>query len=206
MPKLGGENARRRAKSRRRTEPRGVSIAHKTGKRVGFDTATRMASDAIFAYSHLEPSASPAQTPISELDPLDELSRLVSDDTRRGYCIQFLGPGSDQTQTVLAEVEVRASDVSTAMREAAHTPWPPRAIGFRLVVMTGARSLEDKKAVAPPEGLVQKNTCTTGRHCRCPHAGTSRQASWPADRDVMSAAAWAWTRQGRARTGRARAP
>lgn len=110
-----------------------LSIAHKTGKRVGFDTATRMASDAIFAYSHLEPSASPAQTPISELDPLDELSRLVSDDTRRGYCIQFLGPGSDQTQTVLAEVEVRASDVSTAMREAAHTPWPPRAIGFRLV-------------------------------------------------------------------------
>ncbi len=109
-----------------------LSIAHKTGKRVGLDTSTRMACDAIFAYSHLEPSASPAQTPISELDPLDELSRLVSDDTRRD-CIQFLGPGSDQTQTVLAEVEVRASDVSTAMREAAHTPWPPRAIGFRLV-------------------------------------------------------------------------
>ena len=56
--------------------------------------------------------------------PPDELSRLVSDDTRRGYCIQFLGPGSDQTQTVLAEVEVRASDVSTAMREAARTPGP----------------------------------------------------------------------------------
>ena len=109
-----------------------LAIARKTCRRVGFDTSTRMASDAIFA-SFLGSSTLPPRAPIPELDPLDELVRLVSEDTGRGYRIQFLGPGSDQTQTVLAEVEVRASDVSTAMREAAHTPWPPRAIGFRLV-------------------------------------------------------------------------
>ena len=38
-------------------------IAERTCRRVGLDTSTRMASDAIFAYSHLEPSASPAQLP-----------------------------------------------------------------------------------------------------------------------------------------------
>jgi hypothetical protein len=46
----------------------------------GFDTASRMASDAIFA-SSLESSASPPHAPIRELDPLDELSCLVSEDT-----------------------------------------------------------------------------------------------------------------------------
>jgi len=110
-----------------------VVIAEKTCKRVGLDTSTRMVSDAIFV-SSLETSASPPRAPIPELDPLDELVHLVSEDTGRGqFRIQFLGAGTDQTQTVLAEVEVRASDVSTAMREAARTPWLPRAIGFRLV-------------------------------------------------------------------------
>jgi hypothetical protein len=93
--------------------------------------ATRMASDAIFT-SSLEMSASPLHAPIRELDPVDELSRLVSDDTRRGYRIQFLGAGTGGP-AILEEVEVQASDVSTAMREAARTPWPPRAVGFRLV-------------------------------------------------------------------------
>ena len=57
-------------------------IAHKTGKRVGLDTSTRMASDAIFAYSHLEPSVSSPARPNPELDPLDELGRFVSEDPR----------------------------------------------------------------------------------------------------------------------------
>lgn len=52
-------------------------IAHKTGKRVGLDTASRMAADAIF-FSDPEGSASPPRAPISGLDPLEELVRLVS--------------------------------------------------------------------------------------------------------------------------------
>jgi len=50
-------------------------IAERTCKRVGLDTASRMASDAIFA-SSLDSSASPPHAPIRELDPLDELSRI----------------------------------------------------------------------------------------------------------------------------------
>ena len=73
-------------------EPRALAIARKTG--------------AIFA-SSLETSASPAHAPIRELDPLDELSRIVSENAGREYRIQFLGAGTDQGPTILAEVEVR---------------------------------------------------------------------------------------------------
>lgn len=126
-----------------------LAIARKINKRVGLDTASRMASDANFA-AFLELSASPSQAPISELDALDELSRLVSDDTPRGYRIHFLGPGTDQTQTVLAEVAVRASDVSTAMSEVVRTPWPPRAAACGWSILMGARSSDDGKANAVP--------------------------------------------------------
>lgn len=61
-----------------------LSIAHKTGRRVGFDTATRMAADANFAGSS-EATAWPPHAPVPALDPLDELVRIVSEDTRRGY-------------------------------------------------------------------------------------------------------------------------
>ena len=53
----------------------------------------------------------------------------------------FVAEGTGQGPTILAEVEVRASDVSTAVREAARTPWPPRAIGFRLVDLDGREVL-----------------------------------------------------------------
>ena len=36
---------------------------------------------------------------------------------------------------------MRASDVSTAVREVAHTPWPARAVGFRLVDLDGREVL-----------------------------------------------------------------
>ena len=49
----------------------------------------------------------------------------------------------------------------TAVREVAHTPWPPQAVDFSWSIMTGARSLEDKKAVGPPEGrgCLRASTC-----------------------------------------------
>ncbi len=100
------------------------------GKRVGFDTASRMASDANFA-SYLETFAPPLHASVPKPDPLNELGRLTSRGPQRGqYRIQFMGAGTDRGPTILEEVGVLASDVSTASREAAHIPWPPRAIGF----------------------------------------------------------------------------
>jgi hypothetical protein len=51
---------------------------------------------------------------------------------------------------MLAEVEVRASDVSTAMREAIRTPWPPSAVGFRLVDHDGREVLGGQKQTPHP--------------------------------------------------------
>ncbi len=118
-----------------------LAIAHKMDKRVGFDTATRWASDAdLGSYPVTSAPAPPA--PVPDLDPLDELVRLTSQGARCGkYPIQFLGGGSDRQPTILDEVEVLASDVSTAIREAAHTPWPPRAVGFRIVDHDGREVL-----------------------------------------------------------------
>ena len=118
-----------------------LAIAHKTGKRVGFDTASRMAADAALP-SCPEMSVLAPTGPVPEVDPLNELVRLTSDGSVRGqFRIQFLGAGTNRRQTILDEVEVLASDVSTAIREAAHTPWPPRAVGFRLVDQDGREVL-----------------------------------------------------------------
>jgi hypothetical protein len=69
------EARRREREAKSKTEAQNwsrvtLAIAHKTCRRVGLDTVTRMASDAIFA-SSLETSASPAHVPIPELDPVD---------------------------------------------------------------------------------------------------------------------------------------
>ncbi len=133
-----GEARRREREAKTKVEAQtwnrvALAIAHKTGKRVDFDTASRMAADAAL-FSHPETSTPAPPAPVSEVDPLDELLRLTSDGSVRGHFrIQFLGARTDRGPTMLEEVELRASDVATALREAAHTPWPPRAVGFRLV-------------------------------------------------------------------------
>ena len=99
-----------------------LTIARKACKRVGFDTARRMAADAALS-SYPETSALAPTAPVPELDPLDELARLTSESPQRGqFRIQFLGAGGDRGPTVLEEVDAHASNVSTAVRGAAHRP------------------------------------------------------------------------------------
>src|SRR5215469_15299547 len=52
-----------------------LAIARKTGRRVGLDTSTRMATDADLTAEGNPGAAS--RPPLSEVDPLDELMRLV---------------------------------------------------------------------------------------------------------------------------------
>ena len=61
----------------RKTGGVALAVARNTGKRVGIDTASRMASDANFA-SDLETFASPPRASYPEIDPLDEPDRLIS--------------------------------------------------------------------------------------------------------------------------------
>ncbi len=52
-------------------------VAKRAGKRVGLDTATRMAADADFLRDQ-RPGAPRAPAPSSPVDPLDELKRILS--------------------------------------------------------------------------------------------------------------------------------
>ena len=52
-----------------------LAVARKTGRRVGLDTATRMASNADF--SSEGNLGAPSPRPVSDVDPLGELMRLV---------------------------------------------------------------------------------------------------------------------------------
>ena len=108
-----------------------LAVARKTGKRVGLDTATRMAMDADFSLE--QDRTEPPHQPPEETDP----SGRAHADRLRGpeppYRLQFLGAGTDRGPSILKEVDLRASDPSGAVREAARLRWPPRAIGFRLI-------------------------------------------------------------------------
>jgi hypothetical protein len=108
-----------------------LAVARKTGKRIGLDTATRMALEADFP---LEPhQAEPPHQPPEKTDPLDELMWIVSEAPSIPYRLQFLGAGTDRGPSILKEVELSAYDPCGAVREAARLRWPRRAIGFRLI-------------------------------------------------------------------------
>ena len=108
-----------------------LAVARKTGKRVGLDMATRMAMDADFPLG--QDLTEPRHRPPVETDPLDELMRIVSESPSLEYRLQFLGARTEGEPSILEEVELRASDPSGAVREAARLRWPPSAIGFRLI-------------------------------------------------------------------------
>ena len=108
-----------------------LAVAHKTGKRVGLDTATRMGKDASFSLER--DRTEPQHQPPKKTDPVDELMRIVSEAPSLPYRVQFLGARTDRGPSILKEVDLRASEPSEAVREAARLRWPPRAIGFRLI-------------------------------------------------------------------------
>ena len=113
-----------------------LAIARKTGRRVGLDTATRMAAESDF--SGAEEATEARSDPLEDIDPLDELMRIVSETPARPpYRIQFVGREGQGETSILKEVGLTASDPSEAVREASRLRWPPRAIGFRLIGRDG---------------------------------------------------------------------
>ena len=111
------------------------AVARKTGKRFGL--VTRMTLDADLVPDR-EAGASPVPAPLSELNPRDEFKRFVSGARQRTeFRLQFRFDPTDRGSVLLEEVDVLASDVPGAIREAAYAAWPPGAIGFRLVDREG---------------------------------------------------------------------
>lgn len=113
-----------------------LAVARKTGRKVGLDTATRMAMDADFSVR--ESGTAGESEPFEEIDPVDELTRIVSETpTWPLYRIEFVGGEGERGTLILKEIRLKASDPSEAVREASRLRWPPRAIGFRLIDRDG---------------------------------------------------------------------
>ena len=62
------------------------------------------------------------------------------------FRIQFFGIPTDRAPTILGEVDLLALDAFAAIRQAAHTAWPPRAIGFCLIDREGRAVFGRRKA------------------------------------------------------------
>ena len=83
--------------------------------------------------------------PFSEIDPLDELDRILAGRPLR-FRLQFFAVADERGPPVVAEFEIEAADASTAIRTAAEADWPPRAIGLRILDQEGREIFERLKA------------------------------------------------------------
>jgi hypothetical protein len=86
-----------------------------------------------------------AAAQLFEVDPLDELERILATRPQR-FRLQFFGVGADHGPAVLTETEIQAADTSGAIRDAIAANWPPRAVGLRLLDLEGREIFERLKA------------------------------------------------------------
>ena len=119
-----------------------LAIARSTGRRIGIDTSTRMAMNAVFAPDR-EPAHKGRLRP--EPDASDELTRIL---TKKPFWIQSIGTTPDSEQPILKEVEIQVSDASSAIVFAAKLAWPPRRPGCESSIVKAARSLSDTRPIA----------------------------------------------------------
>jgi hypothetical protein len=116
------------------------AIAASTGRRIGSDTLTGMAMNAVFAADRKPPSHK--SRPHSEPEALDELTRIL---TKKPFRIQFIGTAPDRERPILKEVEIQGSNVSSAIVFAARLAWPPKTTGLRILDCEGRRVFERHK-------------------------------------------------------------
>ena len=116
-------------------------IARRTGRRIGLDLSTRMAMNAVFVPDR-EPDRCRPRPP-AELDPVDELKRIVSAKSQL-FRIQFLC-AAPTGLSVLNEVEIRAKDVSVAIVSAANLAFPPKTVALRILDREGQAVFERRK-------------------------------------------------------------
>jgi hypothetical protein len=120
-----------------------LAVAHKTGQRVGPDTSTRMAMNAVFAPDR-EPAGARESQPFLELGRIDELKSTL-DLNPQPFRIQFISAASRGPSTV-TEVEIQASGAGAAIVAAANIAWPPRTIGLRILDSQGREVFSRRRA------------------------------------------------------------
>lgn len=81
----------------------------------------------------------------SEVDPLDELERILAAGPHQ-FRLQFFAVAGDHGPGIIGETEIQAPDASAAIRASADAEWPPRAIGLRILDREGREIFERLKA------------------------------------------------------------
>ena len=84
----------------------------------------------------------------SEVDPLDELDRILAARPQR-FRLQFFAVAADRDPAVVADTEIEAADASAAIRASADAEWPARAIGLRILDREGREIFERLRADRP---------------------------------------------------------
>jgi hypothetical protein len=81
----------------------------------------------------------------SEVDPLDELERILASGPQP-FRLQFFGVAGERGAAIVAEAEIRAAGASDAIRAAVEADWPARAIGLRVLDCEGREVFERLRA------------------------------------------------------------
>jgi hypothetical protein len=118
-----------------------LAVAHKTGERIGLDTSTRMAMNAVFA-----PDREHAED--RKPQPFRRVDELKGTPALKPFRLQFISSAPDRGPSIVTEVEIQASDASAAIVVAAKIAMPPRTIGLSILDSEGTRSLADEGAIA----------------------------------------------------------
>jgi hypothetical protein len=117
-----------------------LAVAYKTGKRLGLDTSTRMAMNAVFA-----PDRERGGLLASTLSQTDELKGALALEPFR---LQFISFAPDRGPSILTELEIQPSDASAAIIAAAKIAMPPRTIGLRILDTEGREVFSRRRAIA----------------------------------------------------------
>jgi hypothetical protein len=115
-------------------------IARRTGERRDAEPSSRMEGGVDLATGR-DDLPTPRPILFFEVDPLDELERVLAVKPQC-FRLQFFGVGVDLGPAVLTETEIQAPDASAAIRAAAEAPWPPRAVGLRVLDLEGREIFE----------------------------------------------------------------
>jgi hypothetical protein len=119
-----------------------LAVAHKTGERIGLDTSTRMAMNAVFAPDR-EHAGDRKPQPFSRVDELKGTPAL------KPFRLQFISSGPDRGPSIVTEVEIQASDASAAIVVAAKIAMPPRTIGLSILDSEGHEVFSRRRGDRP---------------------------------------------------------
>jgi hypothetical protein len=120
------------------------AVARQTGSRVGLNFSTQLEMNTFFVLDR-PPGEAGESRPFVESEP-ERQSDRHDVPSPQPFRIQYIGAGTDSGQSLLREVEIRASDVSAAIIAASVSAWPPKTIALRILNREGHEVFGREKA------------------------------------------------------------